>query len=185
MGEIIKIDFKQRPDPEKMDLNDFLKQAHENKIDERLKEDIILIGEKDISEIIKKQSFRLAAQQKLFNTEIFISLTYAAKMLEDFLTKTNTSMVISDYLLENDKNPSPQKLKEAANVCFLICTIFTGRLRWRLMNENFYTSFGPMLYKIYYSQTNKAFAYCMQAHFKTTSEITSQAINSIKKTPVN
>ncbi len=181
MGEIIKIDFKKKPDPEKMNLNDFLKQSHENKIDERLKEDIMVIGGEDISEIIKKQSFRLAAQQKLFNTEIFISLAYAAKMLEEFLTKTNSSMIVSDYLLENDKNPSPQKLKEAANICFLICTIFTERQRWRLMNENFYTSFGPMLYKIYYSQTNKTFAYCMQAHFKTTSEITSQAINSLKK----
>lgn len=181
MGKIIKIDFKQKTDPEKMDLNDFLKQSHENEIEKRLKENIMLIGDKEMSEIIKKQSFKLATQQKLFNTEIFISLAYAAKMLEEFLTKTKSSMIISDYLLENDKNASPQKLKEAANICFLICTIFTGHLHWRLMNENFYSSFGPMLYKIYYSQTNKTFAYCMQAHFETTSRITSQAINSIKE----
>jgi len=177
MGEVISLQKIREVDKT---LNDFLKEAHDCNLSFKLDNPISVLNPNDFVMIFRNRAFQEICKRGMINTEAFICVTYVAEILKEIMFQAKKSWIVSDYLIKAQKNNNPRLLREAANICFLICAVFPKRANWRLMNKDFYQNSGAMCYYSYYLKTQKSFAYYMNKNFKDIVNLTAFILASFK-----
>ncbi len=127
--------------------------------------------EAKISEILIKRQF--------VDSDFFLCGNYISGLLTDIADKIPKSWFAIDYILENSENNSPQIIKQGANVCFLICSIFKERSELRAMRYEDYEKMGIGLFHQFYHQTGSEIGYYMSRQYKIMVGITDECIRTI------
>ena len=182
MAKIINInDFLKRKEKKDDDLNFFLKEAILlRKKSLKLKGEINLIDQKDFKTFLEGKIFDLLIRKKNIGSEFFLCGNYIAILLTEILSKIPETWFAIDYIINSNNTNNPKFLKEGANVCFLICTLFKKRSSIRCMKYDDYREMGKGMYYQFYSQTGKEIGFHMSIRYEIMVEITNKCLEEIK-----
>ncbi len=165
---------------ETQDLTHFLKKAvilrkhlpeSENGIHVTSLKKIKGLFEAKISEILIRRHF--------IGTDFFLCGSYISGLLTDIVNKIPKSWFVIDYILEGQHTNSPQIIKQGANICFLICTVFKERSELRAMTYGDYEKMGIGLFHQFYSQTGAEIGYYMSRQYKVMVGVTDECIKTM------
>ena len=179
MAKIIDIGSKRQD--EGANLNAFLRQARV--FAERIKEDstewLRVLDPKEFEERLKRQLFAEAVRGKLIGSDVFLCALYVSKMLAETAKKPSLCLVAVDYLLEHSKTGNAFVLRQGGDVCFLVCAVFLGRAKWRLMDENYYRKMGAGFYYQFYAITGREIGYHMSRLFEPMTKVTQKCLKNL------
>ena len=156
-------------------LNEFLKRAKQliNKTSNKNSEIITII--KDINNLKRRIEGVISKKiidAKMIDKGLFLCGIYVPQVFTEYLSSSPKSWIASDYKLESEEKESSFTLKQGGDVCFLICSIFTERAKWRTMNPRYYHEMGISFYYQFYIKTNQEIGYHMSDNFETIVKIT-------------
>lgn len=164
-------------------LNEFLKKAKQliNETSHGKTSEIITII-KDINDLKRKIEGVISKKiidDRMIDKGLFLCGVYVPHVFTEYLSSSPKSWIAYDYKLESEKKESAFTFKQGGDVCFLICSIFTERAKWRAMNPSYYHEMGESFYYQFYAKTDKEIGYHMSDNFKTIVNITKECIHSI------
>ncbi|MFP4539400.1 MAG: hypothetical protein ACLFNN_00505 [Candidatus Paceibacterota bacterium] len=132
------------------------------------KKEVQIFFESIISEEIIKR--------KKIVSELFLCGNYISRVLASHINEDPEFWITSDYEIKYSQTGKPEYLKEGANTCFLICSVFYKRANWKLMKPSFYKEKGMTLYHQFYQERQEPVCYYMSINFEEAAEITRSAI---------
>lgn len=130
-----------------------------------------LLFESKISDILIKKQF--------IETGFFLCGSYISDLLTSTANRVPESWFAVDYVMKSYETGSPQILKQGANICFLICSVFKERSEIRVMRYGDYEKMGIGLYSRVYSQTGAEVAYHMSRQYKIMVDVTGECMRTI------
>ncbi len=142
----------------------------------RNSEIVKLKNEKEFRVFIEGILSREIVKRKNISSEYFFCGNYISQLLVSLLRSSPEFWVVFDYEKKYSETGEPEYLREGANVCFLICTIFKERATWRLMPPSFYCEKGKQMYYQFYLVNQKEVSYHMSHNFEELADITRNAI---------
>ena len=180
MNKIINFDEakKAKLDPENMGLDDFLNKTHLLiKKKNKNREELVEVNEKELEEEFRSLILEELIKNKMLNTGLFKCGLYVSKLLSYTVKNIPESWYVVDYLEKNldDK----KRLGKAADMCFLICSVFQERGNKRCMRLKDYQNMGTTIYFMLYSLSGKEIAFEMSENFKTMADLTSRSFKNI------
>ncbi|MCK4540077.1 hypothetical protein KAU09_02915 [Candidatus Parcubacteria bacterium] len=113
---------------------------------------------------------------------IFFYVVYIARLLADIGRESPKSWYAIDFILEGNETGDPMLIKNGADVCFLLCSIFQERAKHRSMAISDYQKYGIGLYYQYYSSTDRVIGMHMSDNFNAMAEVTHESISQISGT---
>ena len=132
-----------------------------------------------LKEFFEAKISNILIKWKFIDSDFFFCGNYISGLLTSIGHKAPESWFVIDYILESQDNGSPQIIKQGANVCFLICTVFKERSEWRTMRYEDYESMGIGLFHQYYDQTGVEIGYYMSRQYKTMVRVTDECMKTI------
>ncbi len=127
--------------------------------------------EAKISEILIKKQF--------IDTDYFLCGNYISGLLTEITNRVPKSWFAIDYILKSNETNSSHTLKQGANICFLICTLFKERSELRAMRYEDYEKMGIGLFHQFYHQTGAEIGYYMSRQYRIMVGITDECIRTI------
>lgn len=127
--------------------------------------------ESKISDILIKNS--------MIDTGFFLCGNYISDLLTRIADKVPESWFAVDYIMKSHETGSPYLLKQGANICFLICSVFKERSEIRAMRYEDYEKMGISLFSRFYSQTGSEIGYHMSRQYKIMVDVTDECMRSI------
>lgn len=109
----------------------------------------------------------------------FFCGTYISDLLTSLVKRVPESWFAVDYIMKSHETDSPYLLKQGANICFLICSVFKERSEIRVMRYEDYEKMGIGLFSRFYSQTGAEIGYHMSRQYKIMVEVTDECMKSI------
>jgi|SRR6056297_988456 len=161
-----------------MDLNDFLQEI--SFLSQRKDEDsgiILEISPDKLKEEFRRMILQEIARQGLIDSALFKCGLYVADLLSKLVKDNPESWFATDYL---NKEVSGEGLRRAANICFLLSSIFQERAEIRCMQLKDYQEMGAGMYYMFYSSTGREIGFYMSRNFKTMADITLHSFQSLK-----
>jgi hypothetical protein len=173
------LSFSQQKDFQKT-LSSLMKEARKNQFFiENLPQKIASFGFEELEKILRVSIYDVLMKEDCQNSDYFHCGTYVSKMISDTAKNPPKSFYVIDYLSEiNDVNDF-FAWQQAADVCFLICSIFTGRCNHGLMSYRDYRRMGISLYSTFYSKSKRKIGYMMSDNYQTMVDITRVALKNL------
>lgn len=147
---------------------------------EEIKETIAVMNFAELKRVFEIRLADIILTGKNIGVEFFLCGTYVAGLLTDIANAPPESWYAVDYFIKAATEDKPTALKEGANVCFLICSVFPKRGQIRCMRPADYEAMGRNMYYGYYGQTGAVVAYHMSQRFKPMAEITKECIKELE-----
>jgi len=175
------IDARAKKNNHNNPLNKFIERAQILK-KSITKSNKLIIGVKDYGSLLK--FFEAIISETLFslkiiNEDAFIYSIYIAKLLSDISNKPPKSWYAIDFILEGNKTENPTIIKNGADICFLLCSLFQKRAEHRSMTINDYKKYGIGLYYQYYSSTDNIIGKQMSDNFITMTNVTQKSVTKL------
>jgi len=181
------IDFLEKKEKkEKKDLNDLnglLRRA--NRL---IQTDSVLSSEQPIIRVRSKDQFvrrleknisKEIMEKKMVSRGLFLCGIYVPKVIAQYLSVSPKSWIASDYLRVDGHIKQSILLQRGADVCFLICCLFSERGNWRLMNLKYYRKIGASFYYRFYQGTDKEIGYHMSGNFDQIVKLANRSVKSL------
>lgn len=163
---------------EDMDLNDFLQElsilSQGRDSDSKI---ILEVSPEKLKEEFRRMLLQEIAKQGLIDSALFKYGLYVADLLSKIIKDNPESWFAIDYL---DEEMSGESLRRAANICFLLSSIFQERAKIRCMQLKDYQQMGAGMYYMFYSSTGREIGFYMSRNFKTMADITLQSFQSLR-----
>lgn len=180
MGKLIQLSTLQKRGNPGKDLTDFLKRATVLKRHlKEIKDDIAIINFDELRRFFEAKLSCLIIDAGKLEVDFFLCGNYVAALLTEIGNIKPDSWYAVDYFKEGENNPAA--LKQGANICFLLCSIFPERGNFRCMKTADYEAMGRAMYFNYYNQTRAVIAYLMSQKFKPMAEITGQCFKELRR----
>ncbi|MCD4705864.1 hypothetical protein K8R61_02160 [bacterium] len=178
MGKIINIsEARQKKNPTiNNPFNELLRNAIIlKKCLPELKDKIEVVDQQKLKRVFEGKISKIIIQRKLAGEELFLCGIYVSNLLCEM--QSPKSWVVIDYIIDAQENPT--SIKEGANICFLISSIFNERGDWRCMNLKNYNDMGMSLYHQFYTETGNEIGYYMSKQYVIIAKITKECIDSL------
>lgn len=182
MAHIINLDDAKKSKPPKPelpndDITSLLKEASILKGLAKSNEEVIT----NLPALLQGKMSEVIIKHNLISSEYFLCGIYISKLLLSIMEAKNIpkSWFAIDYICEGNTSKNPQIIKQGANVCLLICTIFQGRAEIKMMTMNYYLGIGATLFRQFYRQTGAEIGYHMSQNFYTMVKVTNECIKNI------
>ena len=182
MAHIINLDDARKSKPPKPsspndDITSLLKEASVLKSLANSEKKVIT----NLPALLQGKMSDVIIKRSLISSEYFLCGIYISKLLLSIMEAKNIpkSWFAIDYICEGNTSKNPQIIKQGANVCLLICTIFQGRAEIKMMTMNDYLKMGATLFHQFYRQTGAEIGYYMSREFDTMVEVTNECIKNI------
>lgn len=181
MGKILRLADLCPKNEKPRCLEDYLRlvKAWRPDLDRILNESIIRARPDELKKIFSAILMNYLAQEKMIDSDYFNCAEYIADFLADYHNKCNFSWYAIDYLIKGQEDSI--QLREGANICFLICSVFPERGNFREMTIGDYEKMGRSLYYQYGEKLHHDIGYLMGRHFKTMSAVTYDGLQKFKE----
>ncbi len=182
MGELYYLPKNKKKDSEST-LSDFLRSNNEGKTNQFFDatDDIILCDFKKLKAILLQNINNVLFDSSCLNSNYFHCGLYVADLITKTVENPPKSFYAIDYLTEIDSDNKYYGFKEAGDICFLICSIFTKRCNHGLMTYKSYSCIGRSMYATFYSKSKKEIGYLMSDNYEDMVRVTKTAINALLK----
>jgi len=135
----------------------------------------------NLTALLQSKMSEIIIERNLISNEYFLCSIYISDLLSSIVNAKNIpkSWFAIDYIIENHTRNNPQIIKQGANACLLICTLFQGRAEIKMMTMKDYLSMGATLFHQFYSQTGAEIGYYMSQEFETMVEVTNECVRNL------
>ncbi len=144
-------------------------------------EDIFICTFPELKDVILQNINNTLLDSSCFNSSYFHCGLYIAKLIVETAETAPKSFYAIDYLQEIKSDSDYYGFKKAGDICFLICSIFTGRCNHGIMTYNSYSHIGKSMYANFYSKSKREIAYLMSDNYEDMAKITRVAISTLLK----
>ena len=180
MNKIINFPNKKRDSFEKT-LSEMMKEARFLEEKPIIKRGIYISNLKELEKTIKKSIFDVLVKENCQNSDYFHCGQYISSLIKKTVDSPLESFYVIDYLAKIDSNDDFYNWQKAADLCFLLCSVFTKRCDHGLMSYQTYLLIGKSLYSISYSKSRKKITYLMSDNYKTMVNVTQQALKTLSQ----
>jgi hypothetical protein len=149
-------------------------QAEEHYQGERI---INLDNEAEAISFFEAVISRELVQRKMMGYEYFACGNYISLLLASLIRGGPENWIVFEYDKKYSDSGDPEVLRQGADVCFLVSSVFPGRGRWRLMSPSYYQEKGKTLFFQFYDLSFKEIGYYMGSYFEEMAAITGTALN--------
>ncbi|MFZ5572329.1 MAG: hypothetical protein ACOZF0_18165 [Thermodesulfobacteriota bacterium] len=118
-------------------------------------------------------------RRRYVGSDFFLCGNYISTLLSDIVHDIPRSWFVIDFILESVESGDPLRIKEGANVCFLICSVFRERSELRAMRYEDYEKMGMGLFHQYYDRTGAEIGYHMSRQYRIMVTVTDECIRTI------
>ncbi len=136
-------------------------------------------GFKKMKTFFESKISDILIEHQFIDTGFFLCGTYISDLLTSIANSVPESWFAIDYILKSNKSGSPYFLKQGANICFLICSVFKDRSEIRAMRYEDYEKMGIGLFSRFYSQTGSEIGYHMSRQYKIMVDVTGECMRTI------
>jgi len=183
MAAIIKLKDarrKQRKDIKNNDLTSYLKRAVllRKEIGES-RSGLQVTSLKKLRNRIESKIADILIKKEYVESDFFLCGNYISGLLTSIVNRIPKSWFAIDYILIGQESGNPHAIKQGADVCFLICTVFKERSELRAMRYGDYESMGIGLFHQFYNQTGMEIGYYMSRQYKTMVRVTDECMRTI------
>ncbi len=140
---------------------------------------IQIVGFKKMKTFFESKISDILIRHEFIDSGFFLCGTYISDLLTSIANRVPESWFAIDYILKSNESGSPQFLKQGANICFLICSVFKGRSEIRAMRYKDYEKMGIGLFSRFYSQTGAEIGYHMSRQYKIMVDVTGECMRTI------
>lgn len=134
----------------------------------------------DLKKAFEIQLNTFLLEKQLVGADVFMCASYISSILCQFGDKIPESWYMTDYLVKDQENGGDgNALKEGADTCFILCSLYPERCNRRVMKKSDYVSMGSSMYSAYYSKTGKEVIYHMARKFDLMSKVTAECVTKI------
>lgn len=140
---------------------------------------IQISGLKKLKHYFESKISDILIRRDYIDTGYFLCGSYVSSLLTSISNKVPDSWFAIDYIIESNETNSPQLLKQGANICFLICSVFRERSELRAMRYEDYEKMGIGLFSRFYSQTGAEIGYHMSRQYKIMVNVTDECMRTI------
>lgn len=134
---------------------------------------------KNLKKFFSAKIFDVLLKNHVIDTGSFLCGLHVAELLTQTAVNNPKSWFVIDYIMENNRQKNSETLKQGANTCFLICTIFKARSEFRCMSYNDYEKMGKGLYFQFYNQTGKEIGYHMGSQYSLMVKIIDEFMHTL------
>ncbi len=160
-------------------INDLLERAQILKTG--LKNNYKLIfNNQDLSQFFEGVISKILLNARILSEDCFLCGIYISRLLSSVAIKTPKSWYAVDYFLEGCETNNPFIIKEGADICFILFSLFKPRTNRRILTPRDYRDMGQNLYCLYSSVTNETIGNKMSQNFELMAGVTEEAIASLK-----
>lgn len=179
------IEFRHRADRRKKnndhDLTGLLKRAVILRKEEPDDGPLIKVeGFKKMKILFESKISDILIKKHCIDKGFFFCGTYISDLLTSLARRVPESWFAVDYIMKSHETDSPYLLKQGANICFLICSVFKERSEIRVMRYEDYEKMGIGLFSRFYSQTGSEIGYHMSRQYKIMVDVTDECMRSIE-----
>jgi len=179
MGTVIQ--FKPKPPkPEFQSLNQLLSDAFAL-VEQlpRLKTGVLCFSLEEFRALLKTRIQRKIIDRKMIDSNCLLCGLYISELLTRITDQAPTSWYVVDYIKDSLEQNGMEKLRQGADVCFLICSVFPERGSWRMMQPGDYAGLGAGLYYNYYCRSGREIGHHMSEHFNAMTALTKECMNQL------
>lgn len=163
-------------------LSDFFRKIKkEEKILPEKYDDIFICDFPKLKDVILQNIHNVLFDSSCFNSNYFHCGIYVAGLIAETAENPPKSLYAIDYLSEIKDENDYYGFQKAGDVCFLICSVFTGRCSHGLMTYSSYSRIGKIMYRTFYSKSKKEIAYLMSDNYEDMVKVTRSAIDTLLK----
>jgi hypothetical protein len=157
------------------DLNDLLRMAVQIKNDETCTKDGTITN---FDKLIAANIMDILIKNRMIEKETIICGIYVSDLLAKSFISPPTDWVATDYMIKAAEEDNPFLNQQGANVCFLICSVFSGH-KARTMKVKDYESFGIGMYSQFYHQTGQEIGCYMSNQFTEMTDVAKECMSTI------
>ncbi len=178
MGELLYFHNYKKNHSFKKNLSALLKEAFEvQEKEEKVTNSGIFISDFErMREMIEKEMSKELLEKNALESEFFLCMKYVSKLLSETARQPLFSLYILDYLSKIESKEDHLPFKEAADLCFILCSLFPERTERRMMRWNDYVMMGKSLYGSFYQKSGLDIAYYMSTKYQTIAVIAHNAL---------
>lgn len=171
------IEFRKRVSKEHKDLTSLLKHATD--LRNRLPNESEKKVYDDLKNLLSGKICSMLIEKRMIDFGLFACGIYVADVLNNLTTEEPESWYAIDYFLKGYKENNPEILRQGANTCFLICSIFQARGNRRTMKVSDYQKMRIGFFMQYYNQTGKEIGFHMGKNFPVMAEVAEKCIKTL------
>jgi hypothetical protein len=127
---------------------------------------------KELKKIVQAKIFDGLFREKLVDSDYFHCGEYIASLITRTAKEPPISWYALDYVSQISEENDYVNWQQAADICFLICSVFIERSEHRAMSHKDYTYMGRMFYQMYFDKSKREIGYLMSYNYKYMARIT-------------
>ena len=167
MGNIINFPRKKKEESFEETLSEMMKKACSMKEDVVKEGDIYLSDLRQFENTIRTNIFNVLTGANCQNSDYFHCGEYISSLIRQKTDSPPESFYVIDYLDKIETMEEFHNWQKAADLCFLLCSVFRERCDHGMMNYNSYLIIGKGLYATFYSKSKKKIGFLMSSNYKT------------------
>ncbi len=179
MSKVINFPKKKIEEDFNKTLSELMKEAQKMDIQMEKERGIYLSDFEQLEKMIRVNIFDILVQSNCQNSDYFHCGTYISSVIRKSVNKNLESFYVTDYLAKVKSHQDFHTWQKAADMCFLLCSVFVGRCSRGMMSHKNYLLIGKNLYSTYYSISSKKIGYLMSSNYSTMVNVTQQALKTL------
>ncbi len=179
MGNVINFSNKVKGDDFEETLSKMMKDARSIEKRNEVEKAIHLSSLEELEKIIRTSIFDVLVEANCQNSDYFNCGKYISTLIKKTVSTPPESFYVIDYLDKIETEEEFYYWQKAADMCFLLCSIFTGRCNHGMMTYNSYLLIGKSLYSTFYSKSKKKIGYLMSINYRNMVEVTQEAVKTL------
>ncbi len=179
MGNIINFPKKIKEDNFEETLSKMMKDARSMEERTKIKETIHLSDLEELEKIVRTSIFDVLVKENCQNSDYFNCGKYISALIKKTVKQPPESFYVIDYLDKIKTEEEFHNWQKAADMCFLLCSIFEERCNHGMMTYDSYLLIGKSLYSTFYSKSKIKIGYLMSSNYKEMVEVTQQAVKTL------
>lgn len=176
MTVISLADFLEKRLSENSSLTDLLVRAKSMTSKEDNPEEVLCVRSAEMRKFFESRLNALLLDRGIVQSNAFLCATYVARILSDIHASVPDSFYATDYFNRWVETGDDSELKNGADICFVLCSLFPERCERRAMRRCDYVDMGSGLYYRYYYEAQKEIAYHMSSLFEQMSDLTARCL---------
>lgn len=131
----------------------------------------------EMKKVLNSNMCDILFEEKMIDSDFFLCAQYITDMVARTMKEPPYSWYVIDYLFEANKKESDcEKWRQAADLCFLLCSIFYERTNFRAMKYEDYANMGASFYNMFFYSSKREIGYHMSRNYKSMVSVTQRAL---------
>jgi hypothetical protein len=140
-------------------------------------DNIALLDIPGLRSFIRGKIFDILFKDEYIDSRYFLCGEYIAELIIRTAEKPPSSWYAIDHLEQALGENGDAHWQQAADICFLLCSLFARRTEFRMMKYSDYMNMGKMFYYAFFNQSKKEIGQLMSENYDPMVKITQRSLS--------